>query len=82
MNELRREENKIQQVYKLLISVPGCYYNGTVYKLGEFWLEENQGDKHLVQNVTMECVRSESGYFDKKVTGSFRKTVCSTFVLL
>ncbi|EFP00696.1 hypothetical protein CRE_21257 [Caenorhabditis remanei] len=47
--------------------VPGCYYNGTVYKLGEFWLEENQGDKHLVQNVTMECVRSESGYFDKKV---------------
>ena len=70
-----------RKVYKVQISVPGCYHNGIVYQLGDEWQEENQGDKHLVQNVTMECVRSESGYFDKKVTGAL-KNFCSISVFL
>ncbi|KAF1754974.1 hypothetical protein GCK72_021540 [Caenorhabditis remanei] len=58
-------DGRLKSVFEF---VPGCYHNGIVYQLGDEWQEENQGDKHLVQNVTMECVRSESGYFDKKVT--------------
>ncbi|CAL2037189.1 unnamed protein product [Caenorhabditis brenneri] len=50
------------------VSFPGCYYDGKVYKIGERWNEKNPGDHITSPYVEMECYRSESGYFDKKVT--------------
>ncbi|CAL2037190.1 unnamed protein product [Caenorhabditis brenneri] len=49
--------------------VHGCYHNGTVYRIGEKWREVNPGDRNSSAYVIMECYRSESGYFDKRVIG-------------
>ncbi|CAL2047328.1 unnamed protein product [Caenorhabditis brenneri] len=53
--------------------VPGCFYNGTVYQIGEDWTEENPGDKNSSHKIWMTCQRGESGYFEKKVLGCVLK---------
>ncbi|CAI2347679.1 unnamed protein product [Caenorhabditis sp. 36 PRJEB53466] len=49
--------------------VPGCYHNGTVYRVGENWEEMNaHGDESNVEWLEMEC-KLENGYYENRVSG-------------
>ncbi|CAL2047324.1 unnamed protein product [Caenorhabditis brenneri] len=60
-------KDELTGMVKVDSQFPGCYHNGTVYTVGQEWIEENPGDKKI--SVMMGCQRGESGYFEKKVLG-------------
>ncbi|KAF1746509.1 hypothetical protein GCK72_022965 [Caenorhabditis remanei] len=61
-------------VRKVSEAVTGCYFNGTVHKLGEVWTEPNSNglEETSAVNKTMFCSKSAEGYFQSKLIGCSR----------